>query len=274
MTPEDFPEFDAAFTDMMDVLSAGKFEPSARISGLWARVLAPYPLAAVLAGIEAHMRAPDTGRTLPIPADIIKQINAAVANDGRPGADEAWSIAAPSVDEGATVVWTEEIAEAWGHARPVITALRDEVGARVAFRDVYNRIVHEARCARRPMVWLAALGTDRARQAGAIRAAVGMGRLPAAALAELEALPAPRQPLGVLLLAGDGIERDADGRRGPTDEDRKRIAEALARLSAPNDGPSLAEIERERTEGLKREAQRKVDEHLATEGVGGGRSDP
>lgn len=253
MTPEDFPEFDAAFTDMMDVLSSGKHEASARVSGLWVRVLSPYPLAAVLAGMEAHMRAPDTGRTLPIPADIIKAINAAVANDGRPGADEAWAIAAQSVDEAATVVWTAEIAEAWGVARHVM-ALGDEVGARVAFRDAYTRIVHGARCARRPLQWLAALGSDRAGQASALRIAVSQGRISRAELAEFEALPTPGQATGVLLLAGDCVERDADGRRGPTAEDRARMNAWLARMAEAPEPASADALARAETVALQAES--------------------
>lgn len=265
MNTDDLPEFESELSDMMLLLSNGRQEPSGRLVQLWFETLAPYPMAAVKAAMHAFRHAPDTGRTLPIPADIIKAINAAVANDGRPGADEAWAIAAQSVNEATTVVWTQEIAEAWGVARHVM-ALGDEVGARVAFRDAYNRIVHDARCARRPLEWLAALGTDRAGQASALRIAASQGRISRAELAEFEALPAPGQAAGMLLLAGDNIERDADGRRGPTPEDRARMADWLARMAVKPEPISADAMAREETAALQADSAAKVAAYVAGQG--------
>lgn len=266
MKPDDAIEFESALTDMMELLSAGKTELSARVSALWFRVLSPYPLPAVLAGMDAHMRGSDTGRTLPIPADIIKQINAAVAHDGRPGADEAWAIAALSVDERTTVVWTAEIAEAWGIARPIM-ALRDEVGARVAFREAYNRLVLDARCARRPVCWLAALGTDVASQESALRVAASQGRVDMASMAKfVVTLPAPAPPAETLLLAGDGEQRDADGRRGPNEADRARMADYLARMATKAEPISADAAARARTTELKAQSAERVAGYVTDNG--------
>ena len=43
--------------------------------------------------------------------------------DGRPGADEAWAIALGALDEADTVVWTDEMAEAFAIARVFSTAV-------------------------------------------------------------------------------------------------------------------------------------------------------
>lgn len=259
MTNDDIEPFAADLMSMLAVLSHGKAAPDGKLISQWFRVLKPYPLDAVLAGMQAHLRAPDTARTLPIPADIIKQINGAVANDGRPGADEAWAIAVQSVDEGATVVWTAEIAEAWGAVRSVM-ALGDEVGARVAFRDAYNRIVHAARCARRPMEWSAALGTDKARQVDGIRRAVELGRLPMAMLAELQALPAPRAPL----LLGSHV----DGGGKPSQaaiEAMKKLRELRERLAADRREyrPSADASAKQATANRRAEVQMQTADYLA-----------
>jgi dephospho-CoA kinase len=107
------------------------------------------------------------------------QIEARAGDDGRPGAEEAFAQALAAADEAETVVWTVETAEAWGVAQKVL-ATGDEVGARMAFREVYTRLVAEARAARRPVQWLTALGHDRNRHADALRKAADLGRIPRA----------------------------------------------------------------------------------------------
>src|SRR3569832_801957 len=54
--------------------------------------------------------------------------------DGRPGMEEAWAMMPKS--ELASVVWTDEMAQAWGVASPML-AQGDLVGARQAFCQAY-----------------------------------------------------------------------------------------------------------------------------------------
>lgn len=98
--------------------------------------------------------------------------------DGRPGADEAWAIAISAQDEAETVVWTDEIAHAFGVAKPILDA-RDKVGARMAFRDAYERMVRESRLACQPVRWVASIGHDPERRATALSAAVALRRIDA-----------------------------------------------------------------------------------------------
>lgn len=102
-------------------------------------------------------------------ADIIQRID-----DGRPGAEEAWGMIPQ--DEWKTVVWCDEMAEAWGIASSILSA-GDEVGARMAFKEAYNRLIREARSSGvKPHYWVS-LGHDIHGREHVIREAVDRGRI-------------------------------------------------------------------------------------------------
>lgn len=181
----------AQFCEVLDstcrLLSRGAYTPDDTNTTLWFRSLSAHSIEVVRAAFSAHVRDPQRGRFVPSPADILAQIQAAEEADGRPGPEEAWSIALRSNDEFATVVWTQEIAQAKLAAQPMLD-IGDEVGARMAFREAYNRIVAEARSAGIPPAWTASLGFDADARETALRQAAAAGRIPA--------LPAPEaQPL-------------------------------------------------------------------------------
>jgi hypothetical protein len=173
----DFDEFSAMLDSVCSLLSRGAYVPSAANTVLFFRSLARYELAAVRRAFDGHVRDPQRGRFAPVPADIVAQLEQLAADDGRPGADEAWAIALVADDEARTVVWTGEMAQAWHIARNVLT-LGDEVGARIAFRDAYNRLVEGARRQRQPAKWEASLGFDAAERGAVVSQAVEQGRLP------------------------------------------------------------------------------------------------
>lgn len=85
-------------------------------------------------------------------ADILARID-----DGRPGAEEAWAMMPKN--ELASVVWTEEMAQAWGVASPLLDA-GDISGARTVFQGLYDKAVLEARIRRHPVRWTPSLGSD------------------------------------------------------------------------------------------------------------------
>ncbi len=99
---------------------------------------------------------------------VLKHIHAA---DGRPGKDEAWSIALAASDEHETVVVTAEIRQAMAASAPILDA-GDKVGARMAFMSAYERLVSFARAEDRPAAWEVSLGFDPSRRVTAIEAAV------------------------------------------------------------------------------------------------------
>lgn len=190
--------------------------PSAKPLGdgqatMFFRALAAYPIEVVRRGLDAHVKDPVRGRFAPVPADVIAQIEERASDDGRPGPEEAWAIAGAGVDEKLTIVWTTEIAAAWGIARPLMQ-LGDEVAARMAFREAYMRLVDAARGINRAVHWSAALGHDPKERDRAIEHAVALGRL-----------PPPQVPLL------EGTETDAEAARRAGDGLVGGLDELLAR---------------------------------------------
>jgi hypothetical protein len=183
-------DFDT-FASLLDDVAGLKREAyTAGQKAMFFRALSRYTLDEVRRALDAHVKDPQRGRFLPMPADVIAQVHGMVADDGRVGGDEAWSIALAATDEERSVVWTDEIAQAWSVARNVLRA-GDEVGARMAFREAYSRLVDAARQQRAPVAWRVSLGLDKAGQKVAIDEAVKLKRLRASDVPMLEAPSAP-----------------------------------------------------------------------------------
>lgn len=244
MREADIEDFEDMLEDVAALVPpASPLSPTAK--ALYFRALAEHPLAAVRAALDAHVKDPQRGRWFPKPADLIAQLQGLAADDGRPGPEEAWSIAMQSSDEAATVVWTAEIAEAMGVAGPVLQA-GDKVGARMAFREAYERIVEAARKQRRPAVWSASLGHDKRRQAEAIRIAVDAGLLPRT---ELQALPAPETSMLALASPAPGLSPAAKLARASIMALCDRLAGRAPKPYEPGpDGLAKAETARRKAE--------------------------
>lgn len=146
-----------------------------------ARDLKGYPLPAVFAALS---RCRKELRRISL-IDILDRIPG-----GHPGAEEAWSIVARTLnDEGVTVVWTNEMAQAFGRARDLC---EDPVAARVAFKEVYARLVAESRDQGNPITWLPSLGHDAHGREAPLLEAAEKGRLTAKHVAGL--LPYREEP--------------------------------------------------------------------------------
>lgn len=166
--------------------------------------MGPYSLPIVREALNRHLQDPDGGRFAPKPADLIRQISNAKANDGRPGRDEAWAIAQRAVDESETLMVTEEILGALEVARPLIEA-RDKVAARMAFVEAYDRLVGENRGHGRPFAWRLSLGEDKNKRANAIQLAQVAGRIGQEEAQKLIAMHAEEKvSAGGLAIAGGG----------------------------------------------------------------------
>ena len=190
MRESDAGPFVALLRDVFGLYPTAKPLTEGQVA-MFFRSCAAYSLEHVRAALDAHVRDPQRGRFPPVPADVIAQLQAAAEDDGRPGPEEAWAIARRATDEAATVVWTVEMSQAWAVALPLLGS-RDDVGARMAFREAYQRLVAEARDAGTPPRWSASLGWDEQQRAQAIGQAVQLGYLPRE---ELLALPAPKVAL-------------------------------------------------------------------------------
>jgi len=187
MREADYPEFSQMLDAVCALLSRGNYTPSATNSALWFRSLADHSLHTVRSAFDAHVKDPQRGRFVPTPADIIAQISGAAADDGRPGAEEAWAVALSASDEARTVVWTQEASLAWGICRPVLEA-GDKVGARMAFKEAYARLVDASRCRHEPAEWSVSIGFDAQQRDAAIEQAQVAGLLKGVPVV---ALPAP-----------------------------------------------------------------------------------
>lgn len=82
------------------------------------------------------------------------------SQDGRRGPEEAWA-KMPKGDriEDDTVVWCEEECAAYNACRPLLLE-GDMIGARMAFKERYEREVAEARVAGKPVQWTISAGYD------------------------------------------------------------------------------------------------------------------
>jgi hypothetical protein len=114
-------------------------------------------------------------------ADILARLD-----DGRPRADEAWAMMPKSESE--SVVWTDEMAHAWGVALPLLGA--DDVAGTAAtayaeFCSAYEKAVLEARIRRVPLRWIPSLGSDVARRESVLLDAVKKRRLSVAHVRQL-----------------------------------------------------------------------------------------
>jgi hypothetical protein len=140
----------------------------------WIRTLPELTMNQVREAMQIHARDPDA-KYPPTPADVLRIVQQRNGN-AFPASDEAWSVALSAMDEDTSVVWCNEIAEAWGAAKPVMDA-GDDVGARMAFRETYKRLVRKAVEEGRAARWWVTQGHDPQQRADAIRYAQARGLL-------------------------------------------------------------------------------------------------
>lgn len=239
MFERDFVQFCQLLDDVCELKPTWK-PWTARAKALFFKAMEPYPLEVVSQALTAHIRDPQRGVYQPAPADLVAQIDGMAGNDSRPGADEAWAIALTSCDEADTVVWTTEIAEAFAICQPVLK-IGDEVGARVAFKDAYNRIINKARNDRVAVKWVASLGWDLNRREAALTKASGRGLLAAPEVAAL--LPPPRGP-------------ESDDAKAH--EQIRKIKEMMAAMQAEREREF--ELHQQRERDATAEAKRRLNE--------------
>lgn len=156
--------------------------------------LSAYPEAAT---IKALARCRREVRGVLTVQDVVSRLD-----DGRPGVEEAW--AGVPYDESQSVVWTSEMAEAYGCARRLLDE-GDKVGARMAFKEAYLRLIADARDLGKPVRWEPSLGYDQHGRWQALQHAVAQGRIGIErAREELPGLTAPAPAIEQLLIRSEG----------------------------------------------------------------------
>lgn len=259
MTEQDLPAFTGMLDAVCSMLSRGAYMPNDMSTGMFFRALLRYSLADVRSALDAHVSDPLRGRFVPVPADLIAQLEQRAGDDGRLGPEEAFALALAARDEWASVVWTQEVAEAWGVARHV---LPDEVGARMAFKEAYTRIVAAARASRQPHAWVLCQGFDMAGRTLALTMAAEKGRH-VDGVSGLLALPLPSGE--VLALTGPDSGTTPPGLSAVARASIARIRAAMASGHRHRASPGIED--RDRTNELRAEAVAKVATYAAAHGI-------
>jgi len=179
--PKDKPEFLRMLTKAMAAYARPL--PDAAMIDSWIELLQNYPLRVIAKAFLQYID--ENSEFEPKPAGIAKLCK---LQDGRPGVEEAWAIAITSQDESETVVWTQEMAEAFGLCSSVLES-GDEVGARMSFKETYVRLVTEARLNSRAVKWFPSIGWDVNKRSAALKKASVAGLLQSPVVAAL--LPPP-----------------------------------------------------------------------------------
>lgn len=138
-------------------------EDAARVM---AEDLSEYPEYQIMAALTRCRRELKTRLTV---ADVVSRVD-----DGRPGHEEAWAMIPK--DEYGSVVWTSEMAEAYGIAAPMIHD-GDLIQARMAFIEVYKSRCEFSRINKNQVQWIPSLGFDKEMREQALVAAVEKGRI-------------------------------------------------------------------------------------------------
>jgi hypothetical protein len=148
-------------------------EVTKEVLRLWWAALIRFEIEQVQEAFSRHIQDSKNGRFAPRPADIIAMLESANP-DGRIGAEEAWAIYPH--DEATSAVITNEMAEAMQSARPLLND-GDMIGARMAFKEAYNRITSANKFNGIAPKWFPSLGTSKEGREEALKLAVQKGRI-------------------------------------------------------------------------------------------------
>lgn len=177
-------------------------------------------------------------------------------SDGRPSADEAWALSIDAADEAKTVVWTNEAQQAFSLARPILDE-GDKIGARMAFRDAYDRIVRNNREAGIQATWSASLGWDKDLRVSVLKKAESNGLLPAPQVASL----LPHIGAGVIgdaIFNGKALPAPAEG----GEDVARRVRLLLASMADQREAAEKEAAERNQAE---RDALAKRKQEIASQ---------
>jgi hypothetical protein len=174
-------------------------EAAARI---FADDLSHYPEKQVLAALTRCRREVRGRLTL---AAVLERLD-----DGRPGPEEAWAMIPR--DESASVVWTEEMRDAFATVRLTI-ADGELVPSRMAFLERYRMLVAQARDARKPPKWEPSLGTDKFGRERVLLEAVEKSRLSREHVAGLLPASVDLDPKALALISEAGGTKLLEGKR-------------------------------------------------------------
>lgn len=256
-------ESKAIFSQLMDDLGVIYDKPiSVQLKRLYWEDLEHLQIEVIESAIKKHRRDPERGRFFPKPADILEKAGAGVHQ--RPNADEAWAIALGAFDESNTVCASDEILEAL-QAASAVWNTGDKIGARMAFKGAYDRIVDARRATGTKPVWQLSLGWDSEKRARAAQDAVRAGFLAKEDVRDF--LPLPPKAGAVAAVAGL-LAGKTNVVEFPTDRDaitRMRIQQLRDALEKPKVDEETRRAEQAAQERAALERQKR--EALAAVGM-------
>ena len=166
------------------------------------------------------------GKYQPKPADILEIIDR-IKPDGRVGADEAWAMIPR--DESESAVMTQEMRSALAVAQNLLDE-GDKIGARMAFKDAYNRVVAQNKAAGIAPEWQVSLGWDVGGRETVIREALRLGRLSTEHVESAGLLP-DRSMTGIAATLITGVPLRLATVNGDAVDDSARRIDVKARLA-------------------------------------------
>ena len=140
---------------------------------IWTNLMNNYSFNKIKSALLNHVK---TSQFAPKPSDVISFIENL---DGRPSADEAWGMIPRN--ESVSAVLSQDMLSAMQFSQPLLNE-GDQVAARMAFKDAYNRLVGEARKAGKAVEWFPSLGDEKSGREQVIVEAIRLGRLKDSAL--------------------------------------------------------------------------------------------
>ena len=158
-------EFSEFMASIFEIYNA-KLTPQSGM--IWLSLMNNYPLSSVKDALLNHVQ---HSVFAPKPADMINFIK---NQDGRPSADEAWAMIPRN--ESVSAVLSQDMLTAMGAAQPLLDE-GDQVAARMAFKESYNRLITEARNNSIPVEWFPSLGDDKYGREAVVKEAVRLGRI-------------------------------------------------------------------------------------------------
>jgi hypothetical protein len=165
MTTNEKKEFAEFIASIFEIYSA-KITPASIM--IWTNMMNNYPFSVIKEALLHHVQ---HSTFAPKPADMINFIK---SKDGRPSADEAWAMIPRN--ESVSAVLSQDMLTAMGAAQPLLDE-GDQVAARMAFKESYNRLITEARNNSIPVEWFPSLGDDKYGREAVVKEAVRLGRI-------------------------------------------------------------------------------------------------
>lgn len=242
MINSDYPRLSEEITAAIHMADS-KSKVTEPMMKIWWRTLKPFHINQISSAIDTHIL---NSKFKITPHDVIAILE---SQDGRPSENEAWAMSLASQDENETIVWTEEMAEAFGVANQILIT-GDKQGAKMAFREVYAKLVNESRKELKPVRWNVSLGHDKTLTNDVINQAVIEGKLSHG--------DSTRYLIDAPTEKGEAIAGLLTGKVVDTDEQTKEKLEEVKKVLAEK--RSFQDIMREKNS--KEERERRVNIEL------------